>query len=178
MSAAFRLDDFLLEDTLLAPKVHLPGSLVFRVHPRHCARVRLVWHRGAWWLIAAKAIPPDWDDDDARFRKIFTAEIYLAVDDTRTPFILPVTFEHPSWYQSLLEAVETARTDWTRVSKDEQRYCFTHRALTRSVEPDWPEQPFAELVAAAFAGHVITTRKALTQLLTPKPHSVVEEGDD
>lgn len=94
---------------------------------------------------------------------IVPATLFTAITRQGTVFLWPVRLpgpdgkSHGSW-DSQRAAAEQATKDWIRLqwNKEAGAYdLFVAPGLT--VEPDWPETPFNDLLELAFKGHLIDT---------------------
>ena len=75
------------------------------------------------------------------------------------PIKLPTSEYVNSWTQSALDAVDQASGKWVRLisEKSQQKY-RVQVALSKSDEPNWPEESFSELINRAFTDLMITEK--------------------
>lgn len=175
---AFDLDHFCLAESDDEPPVlpiRLPGRRPFRVHPSEAyqARVFLMRHRDRWWLLHPQVKAKL--DPDHYAHKIWRSTLVLACDDQFDGFIVPITQAYGDWFDSMTQACSKARRHWISVSKDSAQGCFVStRVSPPSIELEWPQTPFADLIANAFGPRIIETMRQF-QRSQSRP-ALVEEG--
>jgi len=87
--------------------------------------------------------------------------LYLAVDRANNPFLIPVPLPSDNgtrnpWHQSMLNAIDVAKTDWVRVEADKSAGIYqTFVALGELPDPTWPDMSMDELLRLAFGGRTI-----------------------
>ena len=88
---------------------------------------------------------------------------------------LPTRNEDNTWNASALAAAEQAKTKWTQVTSRKEEGVDAYKVdFARDPdafpEPNWPQQPLAELIEKTFAGRMIdrADHPALLRLIGAK----------
>jgi hypothetical protein len=88
--------------------------------------------------------------------------LFTAVNRQGVLFLWPIRLPGPDgklddWNKSALEAAELAKKNWVRVTANMSLGAYDVMVATgQHPEPQWPEQPFAELLRLAFKDRFIT----------------------
>ena len=91
----------------------------------------------------------------------FVACLYLVINRQKTLSIWPVRLPAPdgrqmAWHTSAMEAAELAMKKWVRIVPNMNLGANEIHAAERDFDdPEWPEQPFAEILKIAFKGRLI-----------------------
>ncbi|APG24258.1 hypothetical protein [Syntrophotalea acetylenica] len=89
------------------------------------------------------------------------AEVGLAANQHGDQFVWVV--KHPAYDgepygESKLDALDRARTQWVRLRKRQDRQGYdVLTAQGTFPEPEWPDKPFDDILAAVFAGRIVTS---------------------
>jgi hypothetical protein len=87
--------------------------------------------------------------------------LMTAISRQNDPFVWPIRLPGPDgrpnpWNQTAFEAAERARDEWVRVVSNRRvGFYQIHVAVIDIPEPEWPDEPFGEILEIAFAGRVI-----------------------
>lgn len=87
--------------------------------------------------------------------------LHLAVDRANNPFLIPIPLPAENgtrnpWHQSMLNAIDVAKTEWVRVEADKSAGIYqTFIALGELPGPTWPDMSMDELLQLAFSGRTI-----------------------
>jgi hypothetical protein len=89
-------------------------------------------------------------------------ELYAVIDRQNNPSLISIPLPGPNgvrnpWHESLIQAVERAKSVWLRISanKDVGGYDI-YEATAKLPDPVWPDTTMDELLETAFWGRIIT----------------------
>ena len=91
----------------------------------------------------------------------FIACLYLVINRQKTLSIWPVRLPAPdgrqmAWHTSAMEAAELAMKKWVRIVPNMNLGANEIHVAERDFDdPEWPEQPFPEILKIAFKGRLI-----------------------
>ena len=162
---ALRLDQSYLEQAvakkvLTTVPVKRPNRQDFvRVHPDADHRllailVELREERETYIVLPAYA-----QEIEESLRSLYT--LYLAINRQRVLFLWPVKLPRPDgrqseWHLSGIEAAEKAMKSWIRVSANMALGAYeTSLAENQSVDPEWPEMSFFDILRIGFKNRVV-----------------------
>ncbi len=95
------------------------------------------------------------------FGELVPVTIFTAINRQGVVFLWPCrlpdeTGRSNSWHESALEAVERAKSTWTRVAADMSLGAYRiWEARGTLPEPEWPEQSLRDLLSIAFKGRYV-----------------------
>ncbi len=95
------------------------------------------------------------------FGELVPVTIFTAINRQGVVFLWPCrlpdeTGRSNSWHESALEAVERAKSTWTRIAADMSLGAYRiWEAGGDLPEPEWPEQSLRDLLSIAFKGRYI-----------------------
>jgi hypothetical protein len=144
---------------LLTVPVRKPGKAEFvRVHPElhiDLLAIELKEERETYFALPALGA------ELSEF--VVPVRLRLAVTRQKTAFLWPLRLPMSQgrsnpWHDSALEAAALAESRWTRVAADMSLGAYQPAvALADLGEPQWPAEPWAEIVKIALRGKVIDT---------------------
>ena len=144
---------------LLTVPVRKPGKAEFvRVHPElhiDLLAIELKEERETYFALPALGA------ELSEF--VVPVRLRLAVTRQKTAFLWPLRLPMSQgrsnpWHDSALEAAALAETRWARVAADMSLGAYQPAvALADLGEPQWPAEPWAEIVKLALRGKVIDT---------------------
>ncbi len=95
------------------------------------------------------------------FGELVPVTIFTAINRQGVVFLWPCrlpdeTGRSNSWHESALEAVERAKSTWTRVAADMSLGAYRiWEARGDLPEPEWPEQSLRDLLSIAFKSRYV-----------------------